>query len=113
MIIDIIRIEEHNKGKFFTFSIGNEKRRILFLFHALNRIKKWDSTPETVAKAMLLPDEVILGHRNRYIAHKRYDHHLIRAVYEYEEMLPVLVTVYFPFADRYFRGGNIYEDKIF
>jgi len=49
----------------------------------------------------------------RYIAHKRYDGHLVRAVYEYEDGIPVLLTVYFPYVDRYFKGGGIYEDKIF
>ena len=37
----------------------------------------------------------------------------MRAVYEYEEEVPVLVTVYFPYQDRYFKGGGVYEDKIF
>jgi hypothetical protein len=27
--------------------------------------------------------------------------------------LPVLVTVYFPHITRYFKGGRVYEDKIF
>jgi hypothetical protein len=67
---------------------------------------------EIVAESLLLPEEVIIGHRNRYIAHRRYDGHLVRAVYEYEGELPVLLTVYFPYANRYFQGGGAYEDKI-
>ena len=113
MKIEIARIEEHDRGKIFTLSIQHEKRKILYLFHALDRIKKWSLTPEIVAETLLLPEEVVKGHRNRYIAHRRYDKHLVRAVYEYEEKMPVLVTVYFPYADRYFRGGDIYEDKVF
>jgi len=66
-----------------------------------------------IAETMLLPEETFIGHRMRHIAHKRYDRHLVRAVYEYEEGIPVLVTVYFPYVDRYFKGGGIYEDKIF
>jgi len=113
MKIEIIKIEDHDRGKIFTFSIGDEQRKILYLFHALDRIQKWRLTPELVAETMLLPEEIVSGHRMRYIAHKRYDDHLVRAVYEYEEEMPVLVTVYFPYADRYFSGGGIYEDKIF
>ena len=113
MKIEIIKIEEHDRGKLFTFSIRDEQRKILYLFHALDRIQKWRLTPELVAETMLLPEEIVIGHRMRYIAHKRYDDHLVRAVYEYEEEMPVLVTVYFPSANRYFRGGGIYEDKIF
>jgi len=55
----------------------------------------------------------MIGHRGRYIVHQRYEKHLVRAVYEYQEDLPVLVTVYFPYVDRYFGGGEIYEDQIF
>ena len=113
MKIEIIKIEEHDRGKIFTFSIGDEQRKILYLFHALDRIQKWRLTTELIAETMLLPEEIVIGHRMRYIAHKRYNDHLIRAVYEYEEGIPVLVTVYFPYSDRYFRGGGIYEDKIF
>jgi len=45
MKIEIIKIEEHDRGKIFTFSIGNEQRKILYLFHAMERIKKWRLTP--------------------------------------------------------------------
>lgn len=65
------------------------------------------------AETLLCPEEVIIGHRNRFIAHRRYNNHILRAVYEYEEEMPVLVTVYFPYSDRYFEGGGNYEDKIF
>jgi hypothetical protein len=107
-----MKIEEHGRGKTFAFSIGNEQRKILYFFYAMERIKKWRLTPEMIAETMLLPEETFIGHRKRYIAHKRHGGHLVRAVYEYEEEIPVLVTVYFPYVDRYFKGGGIYEDKI-
>ncbi|MEW6068160.1 MAG: hypothetical protein AB1610_07720 [Nitrospirota bacterium] len=66
-----------------------------------------------VAENLLLPEEVTIGHRNRYIVHRGYGDHLVRAVYEYEGELPVLLTVYFPYVNRYFKGGSVYEDKIF
>jgi len=114
MKTSILEIEEHDKGKLFTLSVGRDKKiRILFLFHALERMLKWQLTPDIVAETMLLPEEIVRGHRNRYIAHKRYEKHLVRAVYEYEREMPVLITVYFPYVDRYFMGGGIYEDKIF
>ena len=61
----------------------------------------------------MLPDEVLVGHYDRYIAHKVIGQHVIRTIYEYEGNLPVVVTVYFPYADRYFQGESTYEDKIF
>jgi hypothetical protein len=36
----------------------------------------------------------------------------VRAIYEYEDKIPVVITVYFPFAQRYFTGGGLYEDQI-
>jgi hypothetical protein len=54
----------------------------------------------------------VTGHNNRFIAHKRYNGHIIRAVYEYDINLPVLVTVYYPTAKRYFKGGRNFADKI-
>ncbi len=52
------------------------------------------------------------GHNNRFIANKRYNGHIIRAVYEYDINIPVLVTVYYPTAKRYFKGGRNFADKI-
>lgn len=60
----------------------------------------------------MLSDEVLIGHFDRYIAHKVIGSHVIRAVYEYSGTLPVLITVYFPYANRYFQGETIHEDKI-
>ena len=45
------------------------------------------------------------------MAHKKYGTHIVRAIYEYENDLPVVVTVYYPSAKRYFRGGT-YADRI-
>lgn len=35
-----------------------------------------------------------------------------RAVYSYDDRIPALITVYYPFAQRYFGGGGSYADKI-
>jgi len=113
MAIEIIGIQIHNKGEIYTIRTQEKTVRILFLAHAIDRIKKWNIKDEMVAETLLLPEEVIIGHRNRYVAHRRYGTHLVRAVYEYEGELPVLLTVYFPYAGRYFKGGGVYEDKIF
>ena len=43
---------------------------------------------------------------------KRHNKHLIRAVYENDMNLPVLVTVYYPSTDRYYEGGEKFADKI-
>lgn len=112
MAIEIIDKQLHAKGTLYSIKVSDKILKVLYLFHAIERSKKWGITEEMVTETLVLPEEVIIGHRNRYIAHRRYGNRLVRAVYEYEEKLPVLVTVYFPYIERYFKGGGIYEDKI-
>ncbi|MBI5213758.1 MAG: DUF4258 domain-containing protein [Nitrospirae bacterium] len=112
MTIEIIDKQPNVKGVIYSIKASGKILKVLFLFHAIERIKKWGITEETVAETLILPEEVMVGHRNRYIAHRRYGDHLVRAVYEYEGIMPVLVTVYFPYTERYFKGGGIYEDQI-
>lgn len=113
MNIKITKRQKHIKGEILIIEIQDRAVEILFLFHASERIKKWGINEEMVVETLLMPEEVMVGHGNRHIAHRRYGNHLVRAVYEYENDLPVLLTVYFPYIERYFKGGSAYEDKIF
>src|SRR3989304_5148176 len=113
MNIKIINRHNHIKGEIYTIGIQEKTRNIPCLFHALERIKKWAVKDEMIVETLLLPEEVLVGHGNRYIAHRRYGDHLVRAVYEYENDLPISLTVYFPYRERYYKGGGTYEDKIF
>jgi len=110
--VEIISEQPHSRGKIYVLGISGRTARVLFTSHAIERTKRWEITEEMVAETQLLPEEVLIGHRHRYIAHKRHDNHLVRAVYEYDGLLPVLLTVYFPHKDCYFKGDGIYEDKI-
>ncbi len=104
----------HTKGKIYRIKPEEDTIiEILFLFHAIERINKWELKEEVLLETLLYPEEVLIGHRGRYIAHKRYGEHIVRAVYEYDGDLPILLTVYFPYKTRYFKGGGVYEDKIF
>ena len=100
------------KDSCIQFGWINRRVDILYLAHAIERVRVWNLSIEMVMEALLTPEEVLKGHRSRYIAHRRYDDHILRAVYEYEGEMPVLVTVYFPYAQRYFQGGGHYEDQI-
>ena len=84
----------------------------LLTFHALERTRRWKLTDRQVILALLAPDEVLKGHRNRFIAHRKVSTHVVRAICEYQDKMPVVITVYFPFAQRYFTGGGLYEDQI-
>jgi hypothetical protein len=76
-------------------------------------MEKWQISLEITAKALLDPEEVLIGHNNRFIAHRCFEDHVLRAVYEYEDSIPILITVYFPYKGRYFQGGGSFEDRIF
>jgi mRNA-degrading endonuclease RelE of RelBE toxin-antitoxin system len=110
--IRIIDIEEHRRGKVYKIKADGKAVSLLLTFHALQRIKSWTLSERQVLRALLEPQEVLKGHRNRYIAHYRTRKHVVRVIYEYDDEEPVVVTVYYPFAARYFKGGGIYEDKI-
>lgn len=69
MTIEIINRQVHSKGKIYTIRIREQTVEILFLVHAIERIKKWNIKEEMVAETPLLPEEVIIDHQNRYIAH--------------------------------------------
>jgi len=103
----------HKRGIVYTIQVNDDTIDVLFLYHAIDRMKKWNIDEEMVAETIAIPEEVLTGHRGRYIAHRRFGNHIIRAIYEYENNMPVVITVYFPYAKRYFQGGGKYEDKIF
>jgi len=109
----VVSREDHLKGTVFIIQADGATVRILFLFHSLERIEKWEIETEKVIETLVFPEEVLTGHRDRYIAHRRYGNHIVRAVYEYEGNLPMLVTVYYPYTEKYYEGGTTYEDQIF
>jgi hypothetical protein len=85
---------------------------ILLTFHSLERIAKWRLTVHAVLQALLFPEEVLRGHRGRFIAHRRVKRHVVRAIYEYDGNMPAVITVYHPSAKHYFQGGETFEDRI-
>jgi len=110
--VKIIASRPEARGRTYTFRCRGIDVEILFLAHALERAEKWRLSVEQVGECLLMPDEVLTGHFERYVAHKVTGTHMIRAIYEYVGHEPVLVTVYKPRPGRYFQGGNKYEDKI-
>ena len=110
-VIIIDRIA-HSKGILLSCDKEGKLVKILFLTHAMDRMTKWKLTPEIVVETLLAPEEVLVGHHKRFIAHRRYGEHISRAIYEYDNLIPSLVTVYFPYKDRYYEGGGHFEDKI-
>jgi hypothetical protein len=85
--VEIITSRDVDKGKIYTCKCANAKIEVLFLNHSIERAKKWRLSIQQIAECLLLPDEVVIGHFDRYIAHKVVGKHVIRAVYEYVETL--------------------------
>ena len=112
MKLIITAIQAHARGEIYKVTVDKKTVSILLTFHALDRISKWQLTIHAILQALLFPEEVVRGHRGRFIAHRRAKKHVLRVVYEYEGNMPVAVTVYNPSTDRYFQGGGIYEDRI-
>ena len=108
----ILEIQAHVRGKNYRINADGKIVSLVLTFHALERTQTWKLTDRQVILTLLVPDEVLRGHRNRYIAHRKRGTHVLRAIYEYQDKIPVVITVYFPLAQRYFRGGGSYEDQI-
>ena len=112
MKFNIVSTQTHPSGKTYEVTTGEQTVSVVFTVHALERTTRWRLTEQTVLRAVLFPEEVVRGHRDRFIAHRRTRGHVVRVVYEYEGVTPIIITVYYPFADRYFQGGGTYEDRI-
>lgn len=112
MEIIVKSIDIHSRGKIYRVEIDGKAISVLLTFHALERIRKWQLDDRFVLETLLSPEEVLRGHHQRFIAHRRFNEHIIRVVYEYYAGIPVVITVYYPLASRYYQGGSIHEDQI-
>ncbi len=112
MSIHVLATEDKTNGRLYDVEANNLKLKLLFTWHSLGRTAVWRLRVEQVLDALLFPEEVVTGHFNRFIAHKRHNDHIVRAVYEYNMTIPVILTVYYPSAERYFEGGGKFADKI-
>lgn len=84
---EINEIDKKERGKVYYLRINEREVDIMVTWHALDRSGTWRIGTEEVLDALLNPEEVIKGHSNRYIAHKRHGDHIIRAIYEYEDKI--------------------------
>lgn len=110
--IIIIAVHDHPRGKLYEVQAKKKSASLLLTFHVLGRINKWRLTVQAALRTLLYPEEVLRGHRGRFIAHRRTRGHVLRVIYEYEADMPVVVTVYNPVSERYFQGRGTYEDRI-
>lgn len=102
----------HPRGLLYEIDVAGTTVYMIITRHASERLSLWQRTEAQILETLLFPEEVVTGHRNRFIAHRRYGDHVLRLVYEYEGDVPLIVTLYFPYARRYFQGGGGYADQI-
>jgi hypothetical protein len=108
----VAAVTAHERGKVYHLNIEKRAVQVLVTFHVFERSVRWRLSIQAILQTLLFPEEVLRGHRDRFIAHRRVRDHVVRVIYQYDERLPVAVTVYNPYAKRYFQGGGIYEDRI-
>ena len=72
---------DHARGRVYDVRVGERVASVLLTFHALERIERWRLPELQVLRALLLPEEVLRGHRDRFIAHRRKGTRVVRVVY--------------------------------
>ncbi len=111
MKFEILKSIDTLRGKLFEIKTTDKTIHIIVTWHALDGAEDYDISTDELLDLLVDPEEVTKGHTDRFIAHRRLNHHLTRVVYEYENETIIVITFYISHVDRYFRGG-IYEDKI-
>ncbi|MBU4312375.1 MAG: DUF4258 domain-containing protein [Candidatus Omnitrophica bacterium] len=110
--IKVISKTRQKEGISFKLQVREKVFEIIFTAHALQRIERWKLKELEAINALVFAEEVVIGHGNRFIAHKPRNKHIIRIIYEYQNDIPKVITVYVPSKTRYFQGGGKYADKI-
>ena len=82
--LQIVDNEKHARGKIYKVSANGKAVLLLLTFHALERMKRWKLSDRQVLRTLLEPEEVLKGHRDRYIAHRQVRRHVVRVIYEYD-----------------------------
>ena len=111
--IKIISKASRKDGVAFKIQLNQKVLEVILTFHALERMKRWRLKELEVLSALVFAEEVVIGHGNRFIAHKARNKHIIRIIYEYQNDTPMIATIYIPSKARYFQGGGKYADKLF
>lgn len=70
--------------------------------HASSRAIKYGISRNEIIECLSSPDEVVEGYKGRKIAHKFKNNHLLRVIYEEDDVITV-VTVYLARRKRYER----------
>lgn len=67
--ITAVSTRVHERGRVYNATVDGKTVSILFTFHALGRMRRWKLTDRQVLRALLFAEEVLRGHRGRFLAH--------------------------------------------
>ncbi len=109
---EIIVRQEIERGNLYRIRVQDKEIEVLITHHADWRARRWGLKAEEIIEVLIYPDEVLQGHGGRFIAHRVTNRHLTRIIYEYEAGVPVIVTIYAPYKERYYKGGGSFADKV-
>ncbi len=76
---------------------------IIYTDYAEDSISDRKIDKELIEDAILNPDEIIEGKKNRKIAHKIIRNKLLRVVFEVSQKAYIVITVYYAEPKRYFK----------
>jgi len=68
--------------------------KIVFIPHAIDRMKKRGITKEMVLETIKNPEKVVEGYKNRKVAQRMFGNMLLRVIYEEREDCLEIITVY-------------------
>jgi len=82
MAYRLTAIRDHPRGKVYEIRADEKDASILLTYHVLGRLEKWRLTDDLVVRTMLFPEEVLIAHHGRLVAHLRRGNHLVRVIYD-------------------------------
>ena len=75
--------------------------KIVYTDYAEETLKEREISKKIIESALLDPDEVVDGQKDRKIAHKIIKNKLLRVAYETEANVYIVVTAYYTYPERY------------
>jgi len=113
MSFQVVRSVDVARGRLLEVRVDERLVELVFTWHALDAMKDYEVSIEDALGFIFCPEEVVTGHGDRFIAHRRLvGRRLVRLVYEYEDRMVVVITFYIAFAERYFKGVGEFADKV-
>ena len=66
--IKVVKRESHSRGKLLKIRVNGKAVSLIITFHAQGRIERWGIPEGKLLETLLFPEEVIMGHRGRFIS---------------------------------------------